>query len=110
MNDSKFRSALLCLDKTRLWSARISRLVVIRGAKNFTARKNTLPPYKGKGRPPENGDYVRPLARTYHKKGIQRRGSRKKGIQATRPDGNTRPPERNFEMERGPPHDQGAAL
>jgi hypothetical protein len=36
---------------------------VIRGAKNFTARRNALPPYKGRGRHPEYGEKVRPLAR-----------------------------------------------
>lgn len=62
---------LLSLEKTRF---------VLRGPKNFTARKNALPAYKGKGRPPENGDYVRPLSRTYQKKRIQ----------ATPPDGTAR--------------------
>jgi hypothetical protein len=62
---------LLSLDKTRF---------VLRGAKNFTARKNALPEYKGKGRPPEKGDYVRPLARTYQKKRIK----------ATKADGSAR--------------------
>lgn len=38
---------------------------VIRGAKNLTARRNTLPPYKGHGRYPEYGERVRPLARQY---------------------------------------------
>ena len=37
---------------------------VVRVAQNFTARHNTLPEYKGKGRPPEFGERVRPLART----------------------------------------------
>jgi hypothetical protein len=36
---------------------------VARTAKNFTARKNQVPLYKGKGRPPVYGDKVRPLAR-----------------------------------------------
>jgi hypothetical protein len=36
---------------------------VARGAKNFTARKNLLPVYKGRGRPPVYGAKVRPLAR-----------------------------------------------
>jgi hypothetical protein len=53
---------------------------VLRGAKNFTARKNALPEYKGAGRPPENGQMVRPLARTYNNKVIK----------ATRPDGHAR--------------------
>jgi len=62
---------LLALDKTRF---------VLRGPKNFTARKNPLPVYKGKGRPPEKGEVVRPLARTY----------RKKRIKATPADGSAR--------------------
>ena len=37
---------------------------VVRVAHNFTARHNTLPEYKGKGRHPEYGAIVRPLART----------------------------------------------
>lgn len=36
----------------------------VRLAKNFTARRNVLPPYKGHGRRPEYGELVRPLART----------------------------------------------
>jgi hypothetical protein len=43
-------------------AAGISRFVV-RGAKNFAARRNRLPPYKGRGRKPEYGALVRPLAR-----------------------------------------------
>lgn len=50
---------LLTIDKVRF---------VVRGAKNFTARKNHLPRYKGKGRYSEYGDLVRPLERTYRKK------------------------------------------
>jgi hypothetical protein len=42
--------------------AGISRFV-LRGAKNFAARRNLLPPYKGRGRAPEYGALVRPLAR-----------------------------------------------
>jgi hypothetical protein len=38
---------------------------VVRGATNFTARRNFLPPYKGIGAPPKYGEIVRPLARTY---------------------------------------------
>ena len=38
-------------------------LFVVRLAKNFTARLNHLPAYKGHGRPPEYGEIVRPLAR-----------------------------------------------
>ena len=48
----------------------------VRLAKNFTARRNVLPSYKGKGRRPEYGKLVRPLART-------RKGKR---IPATPPD------------------------
>lgn len=47
-----------------------------RQAKNFTARRNYLPEYKGHGRKSEYGDIVRPLART-------RKG---KTIEATAPD------------------------
>jgi hypothetical protein len=38
-------------------------LFVARVKKNFTARKNTLPVYKGRGRPPVYGERVRPLSR-----------------------------------------------
>ena len=38
---------------------------VIRLAKNATARRNYLPPYCGRGRHPEYGVTVRPLARSY---------------------------------------------
>ena len=38
---------------------------VLRGAKNLTARRHTLPAYKGRGRRPEYGEKVRPLARQY---------------------------------------------
>ncbi len=38
---------------------------VIRLAKNFTARRNQVAEYKGVGRPPTYGEWVRPLARTY---------------------------------------------
>lgn len=38
---------------------------VVRMASNCTARKNVLPPYKGRGRYPEYGVTVRPLARTH---------------------------------------------
>ena len=37
---------------------------VVRLAKNFTARRNELPPAKGRGRKAEYGQGVRPLART----------------------------------------------
>jgi len=43
---------------------------IVRGAKNFTARRNTLPPYKGRGRKPEYGALVRPLARKRKKREI----------------------------------------
>jgi hypothetical protein len=43
-------------------AAGLSRFVV-RGAKNFTARRNTLPPYSGRGCKPRYGLLVRPLAR-----------------------------------------------
>lgn len=36
---------------------------VARARKNFTARQNTLPVYKGRGRPPIYGERVRPLSR-----------------------------------------------
>jgi hypothetical protein len=45
-------------------------LFVVRGAKNFTARRNFLPAYPGKGRFAEYGELVRPLARTYKGKTI----------------------------------------
>jgi len=38
---------------------------VVRLALNSTARRNELPPRKAKGRPPEYGQLVRPLPRTY---------------------------------------------
>lgn len=37
---------------------------VLRLAKNFTARRNSLRSYEGNGRPPMYGEVVRPLART----------------------------------------------
>jgi hypothetical protein len=49
---------------------------VARLARNVTARRNHLPAYKGKGRPPEYGERVRPLPR-------KRKG---KPIAATCPD------------------------
>lgn len=58
-----------------LQAAKLPRYVV-RLAKNFTARRNVLPAYKGHGRRPEYGELVRPLART-------RKG---KYIPATPPD------------------------
>jgi hypothetical protein len=38
---------------------------VVRMASNATAQRNTLPPYKGRGRPPKYGETVRPVARTW---------------------------------------------
>ena len=52
-----------------LQAAGLSRFVV-RLAKNFTARRNDLPAYSGKGRPMEFGERVRPLPRTYRGKQI----------------------------------------
>lgn len=52
---------------------------VVRVPKNFTARRATLPAYHGRGRPPEYGALVRPLAR-------QRNGQT---IPATPPDRET---------------------
>lgn len=46
-----------------LQEADLSRYLV-RLAKNFTARRNELPPAKGRGRKAEYGEVVRPLART----------------------------------------------
>jgi len=39
---------------------------LLRLARNATARRNYRPDYQGRGRPPEKGEIVRPLARTYH--------------------------------------------
>jgi hypothetical protein len=58
-----------------LQAAQLDRYEV-RLAKNFTARRNVLPLYKGHGRRPEYGELVRPLART-------RKGKR---LPATPPD------------------------
>jgi hypothetical protein len=56
-------------------AAGLSRFVM-RGARNLAARRNTLPPYSGRGRKPVYGVLVRPLAR-----------KRKEGtIAATPPD------------------------
>jgi len=38
---------------------------VLRLPKNFTARRNEVAPYRGRGRPPKYGAWVRPLKRTY---------------------------------------------
>ena len=43
---------------------------VLRLAKNFTARRNFLPPYAGKGRKPRYGALVRPLIRTHKNKAL----------------------------------------
>jgi hypothetical protein len=53
-----------------LYEAGLSRFVV-RLAKNFTARRNHLPAPANLGRPPEYGEIVRPLARTYDGKQIE---------------------------------------
>ena len=42
----------------------------VRLAKNATVRRNVVPEYTGKGRPPEKGEAVRPLARSYRGKTI----------------------------------------
>lgn len=42
--------------------------VVLRLAKNATFRRNYLPQPKGRGRPPEYGEYVRPLSRQRKKR------------------------------------------
>lgn len=52
-----------------LFEAGLTRFVV-RLAKNFTARRNVLPTYLA-GRPPEYGEIVRPLARSYKGKQIE---------------------------------------
>jgi hypothetical protein len=52
---------------------------VARVARNFTARRNSLPPYKGRGRCPIYGERVRPLPR-------KRQG---KSLAATPPDATT---------------------
>jgi hypothetical protein len=38
---------------------------VVRAERNFTAQRNALPAYSGHGRPPQQGEVVRPLARFY---------------------------------------------
>jgi hypothetical protein len=43
---------------------------LVRGAKNFTARRAHLPAYPGKGRPHAYGNVVRPLPRTYKERTI----------------------------------------
>lgn len=49
---------------SQLLAAGVPRFLV-RGAKNFTARRAYLPTYQGKGRPHVRGEVVRPLPRTY---------------------------------------------
>jgi hypothetical protein len=44
---------------------------VVRLATNATARRNYLPEYQGRGRPPEWGEKVRPLSRRYNGKLIE---------------------------------------
>jgi hypothetical protein len=68
-----------------LQAAKLPRYKV-RLAKNFTARCNVLPSYKGHGRHPEYGELVRPLART-------RRG---KYIPTTPPDWKVHPDNPTF--------------
>ena len=43
---------------------------LVRLAKNFTAHRNAVAPYKGQGRHPTYGEIVRPLSRTYNGKTI----------------------------------------
>jgi hypothetical protein len=70
---------VLVLDRgfsvTQVQAAGVKRFVV-RGPKNFTARRSYLPEYPGQGRPRTYGDMVRPLPR-------QRKGQ---VITATAPD------------------------
>lgn len=54
---------------TELFAAGLKRFIS-RQAKNCVARRNLLPAASGRGRPPEYGEYVRPLARKYSKKSI----------------------------------------
>jgi hypothetical protein len=54
---------------SQVQEAKIARFLV-RAPKNFTARRSALPAYSGKGRPPERGEIVRPLARSYKGKTI----------------------------------------
>lgn len=61
------REVLVCdagFPLTQLLEAGVPRFLV-RGAKNFTARRAHLPQYPGKGRPYAYGNVVRPLSRTY---------------------------------------------
>src|SRR6266849_5483943 len=52
-----------------LLTAGVTRFVT-RVARNFTARRNVLPTYKGRGRGPVYGERVRPLPRTHKGKTI----------------------------------------
>src|SRR2546425_1277536 len=52
-----------------LLTAGVARFVA-RVARNFTARRNVLPAYKGRGREPVYGERVRPLPRTHKGKMI----------------------------------------
>lgn len=52
-----------------LLDAEVARFVA-RDAHNVTFRRNALPAYKGRGRRPERGEIVRPLARRYGDKEI----------------------------------------
>ena len=61
--DAGFGMAELLKHPTSAFLARLDQ--------NATARRNTLPPAKGKGRPPEYGAIVRPLARTYAGKRLE---------------------------------------
>lgn len=54
---------------SELFAAGLQRFLC-RQAKNSVARRNQLPTPAKRGRPPEYGDYVRPLARTYGKNSI----------------------------------------
>jgi hypothetical protein len=54
---------------SQVQEAKIARFIV-RGPRNFTARRSSLPAYSGKGRPHEKGEIVRPLARAYKDKTI----------------------------------------
>ena len=51
-------------------AAQLKRFV-LRGALNFTGRRNVLPPYKGSGARPKYGAEVRPLARWYNAHAIE---------------------------------------
>lgn len=60
---------------------------VVRGDTNCTARRNVLPAYCGHGRPPEDGEVVRPLARFYRDHWIE--GSRPDKVMRWKVDGRT---------------------